>query len=193
MNPLGRTPTPLSERFWAQVCPEPMSGCWLWSGAPLQNTGYGRIRVGQISKRAHRVSYELNIGVIPQGLSVLHRCDVPSCVNPRHLFLGTLLDNNRDRDAKGRNGLAKRTHCPAGDPYDGINTYHRLSRIGRMCKACGVIAKRKRGMGGIANAKKTHCIHGHAFDELNTYITKVGKRMCRKCNKIRSDRKKAML
>jgi len=78
--------------------------CWIWQGS-LTSKGYGRIRVGEFSKRAHRVSYELNKGEIPESTHVLHRCDVPSCVNPDHLFLGTDQDNMNDRKDKDRLGF----------------------------------------------------------------------------------------
>jgi len=75
--------------------------CWLWTG-PLFRSGYGRASCGIKKRRAHRVAFETYIGPIPDGLQVLHRCDVPRCVNPAHLFLGTPADNARDMDAKGR-------------------------------------------------------------------------------------------
>ena len=88
--------------------PEPMTGCHLWIGG-ADPDGYGVIsRQGRRGKqeRAHRVAYELFVGPIPDGICVLHRCDTPACVNPEHLFLGTNLDNVRDRDAKGRGRYA---------------------------------------------------------------------------------------
>jgi hypothetical protein len=75
--------------------------CWVWTG-PKNNKGYGHFRMGR-DTRAHRVSYVLNVGPIPDGLFVLHRCDNPSCVRPDHLFLGTHQDNMDDRTRKGRN------------------------------------------------------------------------------------------
>jgi hypothetical protein len=89
------------DRFMKKVSPEPMSGCWLWTGA-LEGKGYGCCWNGENITRAHRYSYEQNVGPIPDGLHVLHKCDVMSCVNPDHLFLGTNDDNVRDKIQKGR-------------------------------------------------------------------------------------------
>jgi len=90
----------IRERFDAFVAPEPMTGCWLWSGS--DNGRYGLIRHDGKQRKAHRVAYELHRGAIPEGLVVMHKCDVTVCVNPDHLALGTQLDNIRDRDRKGR-------------------------------------------------------------------------------------------
>lgn len=75
--------------------------CLLWSGA-VDTSGYGLIRyMGKLHK-AHRLSYMLSKGKIPEGMLVCHKCDVPLCCNPDHLFLGTMQDNMDDREAKGR-------------------------------------------------------------------------------------------
>lgn len=80
--------------------PEPNSGCLLWCGRADKN-GYGIIRMGYLRK-AHRVAWEIRRGPIPDDLFVCHKCDVPACVNPDHMFLGTSQDNTADRDRKGR-------------------------------------------------------------------------------------------
>lgn len=75
-------------------------GCWLWTGSP-KGWGYGSIHTGGKNRAAHRASYEAHKGEIPPGLCVLHKCDVPACVNPDHLFLGSRADNVADRISKG--------------------------------------------------------------------------------------------
>ena len=75
--------------------------CWGWLGGKSK-FGYGQIRIWGKNLVAHRVSWIIHNGPIPDGVCVLHQCDNPPCTNPRHLFLGTKVDNNSDRDAKGR-------------------------------------------------------------------------------------------
>jgi hypothetical protein len=83
------------------------SGCWLWQAASYPR-GYGMVSIGrnmrgkQFTTYAHRVAYVLASGPIEAGQVVMHVCDVPACVNPDHLRLGTQGDNNRDCIAKGR-------------------------------------------------------------------------------------------
>lgn len=80
--------------------------CWLFLGVLVR--GYGRVRVGTGVIGAHRFMWERANGSIPDGLCVLHRCDVPACVNPDHLWLGTNADNMADCVAKGRQARGER-------------------------------------------------------------------------------------
>jgi hypothetical protein len=105
---------PKAERFWEKVNkdgPVPphrpeLGPCWLWTAATKQPPwDYGILGTpapGEAGELAHRVSWELHHGPIPDGAKVLHHCDVPRCVNPAHLFLGSLADNARDMLAKRR-------------------------------------------------------------------------------------------
>ena len=94
------------ERFEKHILPEPMSGCWLWNAAHGSH-GYGHFGINGKVLSAHRVSFELYRSRIPEGLFVLHRCDVKSCVNPDHLFLGTQIQNLQDMTLKGHRSCAR--------------------------------------------------------------------------------------
>lgn len=90
--------------FEERYIPEPNSGCWLWIGG-VDTKGYGRVSSSNTTEGpclAHRASYELAHGPIPDGMFVCHKCDTPCCVNPSHLFLGTAKDNMQDMVRKGR-------------------------------------------------------------------------------------------
>lgn len=106
----------LQERFNERYTPEPLSGCWLWTGA-VDTCGYGLLYDPEAGRtnRAHRIAWAIRRGAIPDGMHVLHKCDVRGCVNPDHLFLGAQAANMADMVSKGRqargslNGTAKLT------------------------------------------------------------------------------------
>lgn len=88
------------KRFFDRI--KTSAGCWEWTGQ-IHPEGYGHIWVNGSNRFAHRISYELYVGVIPSGLCVCHSCDNRKCVRPSHLWLGTKADNNLDCKTKGRN------------------------------------------------------------------------------------------
>ena len=139
------------ERFWSKVTKAPGDGCWDWT-ATHDRKGYGLFHAGR-NGRAHRVSWEMTHGPIPEGLFVCHRCDRPMCVRPDHLFLGTHADNTADMVAKGRtakgdaNGSRKHPESrPRGETVrsarlteDGVRRVHDLHAAGmstRKIAAC---------------------------------------------------------
>lgn len=99
------------KRFWSKV--NKTETCWLWQGARFPKRWrllpYGRFCMG----RAHRYSWEIHNGSIPEGMDVLHTCDTPFCVNPDHLFLGTHAENMKDKAIKGRCNAPVGDKCPA--------------------------------------------------------------------------------
>ena len=122
---------PVEERFWEKV--KKSTDCWNWT-AGTNSKGYGRILnsrkecEGEIS--AHRLSWVLHNGPIPEGLQVLHNCDNPPCVRPDHLFLGTNLDNMRDKKNKGRSANSNKEVCING------HTNWIIKESRRECKTC---------------------------------------------------------
>ncbi len=102
---------PLADRFWAKVDRRGPDECWLWTGA-TNGRNYGKIGLGRQvdgTELAHRVSWKLHNGPIPEGMQVCHHCDVRYCVNPRHFFLGTSSDNHQDMVQKDRHTRGERS------------------------------------------------------------------------------------
>lgn len=114
--------------------------CWLWIGAKYK-TGYGSIGIPGIRKsvKAHRISWEMHHGPIPEGMDVCHTCDTPACVNPDHLFLGTHIDNMADRQRKGRTACGERS-CHKLSERDVIEIRNDFRGPGEVARDYGVSA-----------------------------------------------------
>ena len=132
-------------RFERHISPEPNSGCWLWLGT-VAGAGYGQFQYGGRLPMGERIGAHRFAFMVwkedPKGLQVLHRCDVPCCVNPDHLFLGTVTDNMRDMVSKRRHRLTNRplenrrkSTCRHGHPLSGQNLWVRKDGS-RICKTC---------------------------------------------------------
>lgn len=118
-------------RFWARV--RKGDGCWEWQGHRSPK-GYGAFKdAGSKIIPAHRAAYEMEVGPIPAGHVVMHRCDNPPCVNPTHLTTGTVRENNEDRDAKGRQV------APKGSKHGMATITEDVVRAIRSAKAQGVM------------------------------------------------------
>ncbi len=125
---------PAAERLETNTLVIPFVECHIYTGG-LTIGGYGKIWFDGKHLRAHRFAYELEHGPIPDGMCVLHSCDRPSCVNVKHLSLGTHKDNMRQKSERGRHHETIKTHCKYGHPFDDANT--RIAVNGqRACRAC---------------------------------------------------------
>lgn len=138
-------------------------GCWLWTGAQF-NHGYGKIFENKKYRLVHRIMYERFVGAILPSFQVLHSCDTPLCVNPSHLFLGTIQANMKDRDEKGRqwnrhahrNGRAKLDWSRVDEIRRLYNSGLSLSDLSRQFKIChSQISEIAHGKSWIEDGKQT--------------------------------------
>jgi hypothetical protein len=139
----------LAERFWKYVERRGPNDCWPWSGQMMTKNSRGYLRVYIDGKAKNvlcsRISFTLHKGPIPDGLFVCHTCDNPNCVNPDHLWAGTVTDNCRDMWRKGRQSPPPksrvRTHCRRGHEFTPENTSK--TATGRTCQTCKLDAMRR--------------------------------------------------
>lgn len=134
----------LEERFWAKVDRRGDDECWPWMAA-LDSGGYGHFSSPR-STKAHRYSYELLVGQIPDGLTIDHLCRNPPCVNPAHMEPVTMRENSlRGNGWSGRN--ARKTHCVHGHEFTAENTRISPDGLGRrICRECERLHEERRGM-----------------------------------------------
>ena len=156
------------------------SGCWLWIGVKNKK-GYGQYSINDRPGLAHRKSWTIFKGEIPNKLFVCHKCDVTSCVNPEHLFLGTNKDNMKDMATKGRHASKKIIKCPNGHPYDTENTYLSPANS-RHCRTCSkrqtrIYLRRLRGVptrgGAMIYKLMTKEIHMKILDLINSGVKPI--------------------
>ena len=134
---------PLKDRFWPKVNKRGPDECWEWTASTIAG-GYGHMGVNGKIVLAHRVSYELHNGPIPSGdgyhgTCVLHKCDNPKCVNPKHLFLGSNADNMADRELKGRGATPDNrgdSHGMAKLSEEDVLEIRSLLKTGGMLQKC---------------------------------------------------------
>lgn len=137
---MGRKRNLTTAEFWeskvgSHYIPEPNTGCWLWT-KNLGRGGYAQAKIHFLTRNAARVFYEAFRGPIPDGLQLDHLCRQRSCVNPEHLEAVTARVNTlRSRAPSALN--ARKTHCPAGHPFDEKNTgYADAKHTMRRCLKC---------------------------------------------------------
>lgn len=122
------------------------NSCWIWPWNNKRGRGYGSLNHNKKNIRAHRVSYELFYGKIPNGLYICHKCDNPPCVNPKHLFLCTQKENVYDAIKKGRHKthFIKLETCKRGHAFSGRLEFKANGKSKQRCDEC-----RKYQKGGI--------------------------------------------
>lgn len=127
----------LEQRLSEKSIPEPNSGCLLWMGDG-NGKGYGKMKVRGQMMTTHRAAWEVNHGPIPEGLHVCHKCDVPACINPDHLFLGTAAANQADKAAKGRSAKGENHGRNKLTPDQVIEIFHSPDPERKIAKRFGI-------------------------------------------------------
>lgn len=149
------------ELFWVKV--KKSDGCWNWA-ASLSKAGYGMFRIDRVTHYAHRISYELSFGEIPDGMVICHRCDNRRCLNPEHLFVATQKENMLDKMQKGRGTdfryvdewVSSRVIVPEEDSF-----WARVDKSGDCWEWTG--AKKPAGYGAFNANGVSHNAHRYSY------------------------------
>jgi len=151
----------MADRFWGKT--EKTETCWLWTD-PLTANGYGHFTPKRgISMQAHRVAWELANGIpVPDGLWVLHHCDIRHCVNPAHLYAGTRADNVRDAVERGRLPHNKGEKSPAAKLKD-----QQLVQIRRLYKTGMFLQIHLADMFGVTQSHISDITCGKTGEQIN--------------------------
>lgn len=172
-----------TKAFWSFVNKsEHSQGCWLWTGSKLLKSGYGRIKFQGHAFKAHRLSWILHFGSIPDGLLVCHHCDNRLCVRPDHLFLGTPADNTDDMVAKGRQAkgdshfsrtqvekvLKGEKHGMAKISQDQAVSIRQLAWLGKTDKEIAA-------MFPLSESAVHRIVKGHGWTEINSIVQPLTK------------------
>jgi hypothetical protein len=158
----------VAERFWAKVNKNTPSGCWEWT-AYRNPAGYGvfglshdKYKGPSVLILAHRMSWTMANGPIPKGQYVLHRCDNPSCVNPEHLWLGSIADNQQDMSKKGRS----RSGGPSGEENGNARLTREVVREIRSRKVSeGLSAEKLSAIYHVAASTIRQIVRGETWKE----------------------------
>ena len=141
------------EHFWGKV--KKTRACWIWTASTFPN-GYGQIRMDGKHYGTHRLAWILTNGSIPDGLFVCHKCDNKLCVNPKHLFLGTMMDNYADMKQKGRQARGDRN-------ANAKLTDHKIREMRRIYKSGGISLRSLATQFGVTFSPTQRIIRGEAW------------------------------
>jgi hypothetical protein len=192
---VSMTPIERIAAFWEKV--DKNGDCWLWIGAVQKEPrgGYGMVHYDGKCTKTHRISWVLHNGIIPDGMQVLHTCDVRNCVNPNHLFLGTNRDNVDDKVRKGRQTTRNQIIASWKHDRKGENQFcSKYTDTMVLAMRClfrgGVRIKEISDVYGIPSSTVSGIVYGDRWPHLPGISPKIRVRELRKLHEIKSSPRK---